>query len=810
MTTLSAPFEQSADVVVACAHCGLDVPYDLLVDEGPQFCCAGCRSVHAILNEHGLEQYYNLRRASDASAQPVTASTRRFDDFDAPSFHERYVRTEGSLQSVDLTLEGVHCAACLWLIEKLPQLAPGVAEARLDFGRRILHLTWNAEAISLSAIARRLSGIGYTPHPMTTSVHRREDRRYMVRIAIAGALAGNVMLIAFALYGADFHGMAAEYFHLFRWTSLGLTLAAVLGPGRVFFRSALAAVRARTTHMDVPIAVGLAAGTIGSAIATVRGTGGVYFESVTALVFLLLVGRWLLVRQQRRSAEAVERLFAMTPQHARQRDGADSIDVPIDALEPGDIVIVHAGETIPVDGRVTAGCSSVDRSWLTGESRAVAIDVGDDVHAGTVNVGGAIDIRVESAGVETRAGQLGRIVEACANRRAPVVRLADRIAGTFVVVVLALAVLTAALWTWIDPAHAVEHTIALLIITCPCALGLATPLAIVAALGRAARERIMIKGGAVMEALHARGGIVYLDKTGTVTEGRLAVRDWTGDDSTRSRVGALESESRHPVALALATEDEHTVADVDAARDGIAGTVDGQRLHAGTASFLARADITVPERFEQAAAAHIAAGWSPVFIAADEVVVAVAAVGDAIKPSARSTITALRKRGWRVELLSGDHPDVARHVGAALGLAPDAVHGDVSPEGKLAIVERAAAQRPVVMVGDGVNDAAALTAATVGVAVRGGAEASLAAADVYLDGGDLDQLQSLFNGASRTFGAIRRGLAVSLAYNVVGTTLAIAGLVNPLVAAVLMPLSSLTVITLALRARTFGVDRPCP
>jgi Cu2+-exporting ATPase len=692
-----------------------------------------------------------------------------------------------------------------------------VAEARLNLGRSIVRVRFDERAVDLSAVARRLAALGYPPHAMRDGDlergRRAENRRFLVRIGIAGAIAGNVMLLAFALYGGAFHGMERGFATLFRWVSLGLAVVSLAWPGAVFFRGAIGALRARRMHMDVPVAVGLLAGFAWSAVSTVRGAGDVYFESLTVLVFLLLVGRWVQVRQQRRNADAVALLFTLTPSTARLIEDDAVREVPLEAVARGAIVEVRAGDSIPADGTVVEGSSRLDLGLLTGESAPVAVAPGEPVHAGTTNLGARLLVRVDATGADTRVGRLMQLVEESATRRAPIVQLADRIAGVFVTVVLGLAAVTVALWWPVDPGRAVAHGIALLIITCPCALGLATPLAIVAAVGRAAREGLLIKGGDVIERL-GRPGFVLLDKTGTITRGQCTVERWEGPEELHAVVAALEAHSAHPIAGAVrraygsgGREAVEAVEETTGA--GVAGRANGMAIAIGSRPFMtARGDAVPPwaETFEREVAAD---AWSPVLVAVDGAVRAAFAVGDPVEPDAAASIAAMRRRGWSVRLLSGDHPRVAEAVAVRVGIDPGDARGGATPEDKLRAVEAAKREGPVMMVGDGVNDAAALAAATVGVAVRGGAEASLTAAHVYASDGGLSALPALLDGARRTVGVIRRNLAVSLGYNVVGTTLAMAGLVDPLVAAVLMPLSSLTVITLSYRARTFGAA-PCP
>ncbi len=792
-----------------CAHCTLPVPAGLIVpDEDYQFCCAGCRTAWAILHDTGLDAYYRFGERRELA---VRTSGRSFDEFDHDAFQSLYValRPDG-LAETELYLEGVHCASCVWLVERVPLAVPGAASAELNVGRSLARIRWDPARTSLAAIARFLDSIGYRPHPYrggrADQLRRAEDRAMLVRIGVAGALAGNIMLVAAALYAGWFGAMAPEDIDYFRWVSLLLTLPALLWPGQLFFRGALAAIRTRRLHMDVPVALALVAGFGRGAINTITGTGPIYFDGVASLIFLLLVGRFLQQRAQRAATDSAELLYGMTPSSARLVDGETIREIPTEALVPEMTVEVRAGETVPADGVITAGESAIDLSLLTGESRPVAVGPRSEVFAGTLNRSAALRVRVTRAGESSRLGRLLREVEAGARRRAPVVQLADRLAGWFVLTVLVLAAVTWMAAYRAGAPDALDRAIALLIVTCPCALALATPLATTVAVGRAARAGILIRGADALQSL-ARPGRLLLDKTGTLTEGRLRLVAWVGDDDIRPDVLALERHSSHPLARAFveawpglhetpADRVTHTLG------GGLVGTVRGRELVVGAPAFvLARA--ADPDGVANRMPDHL----TPVLVADAGRVVAAAAFGDPLREDSRPTLDRLRRRGWEVGILSGDAPAVVAEVARSLAIAPEAARGGVTPEGKLAAVERALTRGPTVMVGDGVNDAAAIARATVGIGVHGGAEASLAAADVYLAQPGMAPLGGLIEGAERTMRVIHRLIGLSLAYNVVGAWLAMTGRVNPLIAAILMPVSSLTVVLLAWRSRTFTVPR---
>ena len=809
-----------------CTHCALEVPSGLVVPNADQqFCCSGCEAAYTMIHAGGLDRFYELRRQAEANPGRVAESSRGFAEFDHDTFQSLYCKAcAGSLRTTELLLEGVHCAACVWLLEKLPSLVPGVIDARLNLRRATLQLVWDADTVRLSEVARTLATLGYTPHPArgvkAREIRKLDDRKALIRIAVAGACAGNVMLLFVALYAGLFEGMEAGHMQLLRWSSMLLSAIAIMGPGGVFFRGAWSSLRARTLTLDVPIALGFGAGLVWGIANTFRGTGDLYFDSLSALVFFLLVGRFVQSRQQRLAADSVELLFSLTPATARLVKTDSISDVPVETLIADDIVEVRSGDAIPVDGTVIDGQAAIDRSVLTGESRAVPTKPGDIVFAGTISLTGRLLIRVESTGEATRVGKLMRLVEDGARSKGPMVALADRFAIWFVFGLLFLAAVTAAIWWSTSPQRAIDHAVALLIATCPCGLGLATPLAMAVATGRAAGRGILIKSGEAIERLGRHGaGTLFLDKTGTITQGRPSLVGWSGqtDQEIELCAFAIASGSSHHAARAIAkglgsklTPDQPTLATdlKELPGKGLTASVDGRRVMLGSPSWVRSHCQSENPAIAIGECEALARNATPVLLAVDGRIVSLAMIGDAIRPDALASIIALREAGWRVRLLSGDHPHLVQQVGASLGMDPADCLGGQSPEDKLSAVTQALATGSVIMVGDGVNDGPALAAATVGIAVHGGAEASLAAAHVYTARDGLAPLLEIINGSRRTVNVIKWSIAVSLAYNFVVAGLAMAGYMSPLAAAILMPAASLSVLTLCVRGRSF--DRPEP
>ncbi len=824
----STAMPQSVESVV-CAHCTLPVPRGLVRPDKPeQFCCPGCETVYRTIHECGLADYYRLRDATtDERIRPDTKDLP-FSEFDDPAFTSIYVQEDADGEaSIELLLEGVHCAACVWLVERLPSVLPGVIEARLNLRRRIVEVRWNPQAIALSKIASTLNALGYRPHPAKGVSARQmqiaQERRMIVRIAVAGFCVGNVMLLSFALYGGAAEGHEAQYGHLFRFLAMIFAIVAIAGPGGVFLRGAWAALRTRSPHLDLPIAVALVAGGIWGIVNTIRGTGEVYFDSLTALVFLLLVGRYLQQRQQRAASDAVELLHAFTPSTAHLLTDDGQRDVPVEALRPGDTVRVLAGELIPADGCVIEGASTLDASLLTGESRPATVEVGQAVAAGAVNLTAPLTLRIEATGTETRVGRLMSLVAAAADRKAPLLTLANRIAGIFTIVVLVLASVCFLVNLRLGVDIAAERTIALLIVCCPCALGLATPLAMTSAIGRAARRGIMIKGSDALERL-TRAGTMFLDKTGTVTLGRFALVETLGDARTLPLAAAIERQISHPIATAIAeavpednpdqSPQQPAASEVEhIAGLGVRGVVDSRRVTVGSPEAMKRVGIAGLDAFAGAIDAATRLGRTPVAIAIDDTARAVAILADRPRDDAPAAIRKLRSLGWKLNLLSGDDPRVTEHIAAEVGIDADHAIGGVTPEDKLHTVEQTPGLR--VMVGDGVNDAAALAAADVGIAVHGGSEASLEAADIYLNNPGLTPILETLRVARSTRRVIITCLCVSVFYNASAAAAAFMGFVGPIAAAVFMPLSSAVVLAIASRAgriRSLPADssRPNP
>ena len=819
-----------ASSTLRCFHCGLPITpgtaeTGLVAGQARDFCCSGCQAVCQTIHAAGLEGFYR-RTPEGEILGPPPEPPGDLAAYDLDLVQEEFTAVDGDDREIHLLVEGIHCAACVWLIENGLQSLPGVSEARVNLTGRRLRVRWDNARLQLSRILRRLGDLGYRAVPFDPDSAEgtlgRENRALLFRMAWAGFAMMNLMWISIALYsGAD----RGEFRGLFHWIGCLLATPTLLYSGAPFFRGAWYGLRNRHLGMDLPIAIGVSTTYGYSLYVTLSGSaqGAVYWDTVVNFLFVILVGRYLEAISRRRAVSATQRLLDLQPRVAtRLADGQEEL-VPVRALAPGDRILVRPGERIPADGEVLSGHSTVDESMLTGESRPVTRSAGERVAAGTINGAGVLTLQVTATLRATALGRIVRLVEEAQSSHAPIQRLADRVVPWFVAATLGLAAVTFVIWQGRDLGFALMAATSVLIITCPCAFGMATPMAVAVASGLAAGRGILIRNGAVLERLSEVRHMVF-DKTGTLTEGRPAVTAIRGQGQTwrrldpeqpeldaleqtqLARCAALERLSEHPVARAVLALGERAgiacetlrVESVEVAPGlGISGLVDGVPVAIGRGDWLARQGVTL---MTDAAEAQENSGL--VRCALDGREVLQLEVRDRLRANAPAVVAALDRQGIRITLLTGDHEAVARRIGAELGEV--AVIAEVLPEDKDRVIAelQAAGQGPVAMIGDGVNDAPALVRADVGIAMGSGTDVSIASADIVLMASDLTRVMEAAELSRRTLRTIRQNIGISILYNLVMVPLAMAGIVTPLIAAISMPLSSLAVIGNSMRIRS--------
>ncbi|MFB6263116.1 MAG: heavy metal translocating P-type ATPase [Bradymonadaceae bacterium] len=781
------------------------------------FCCGGCAEQYGADPDESNEEH-DCCSTTDSdgtardSAPPPPDEARGNVDLRLDALGDKHVdRLEDGTVAANLHLEGIHCSSCVRTVERMPSELEGVVDARLSLARERLRVRWRPNRTDLSAIAGWLEPYGYRPRPLDQEEASRaaeRERELLRRVGICWALAANVMMLTVPLYAGLVPESNALLFHGARWVCLVLATIAVGVGGRSFFARAwhsFAALDAGPLQlsMDVPISLGIAAGWSYSVWSTIAGSGEVWFDSISVLIAALLTARWLKARGRRRAVDASSRLAKLVPSTARPAGRSDE-RVPVDRFEPGDDVLVSPGERVPVDGDVVDGTSSVSRAILTGESRPEAVAPGDEIFAGVENLTDEIVVRATELGDETRVGRMMDWLEE-EDESTDATAFADRFGGAFVLATLAAATATAIYWwSTAGPTAAIEPVVALLVIACPCALGLAVPLASTVASGRAAKLGIFVERKGVFDALRQAGAVVF-DKTGTLTAGRTRLVDRHGDPDALSLAAEVEAHSSHPLAAAFDEIDRHGDVSVDDVEEssgaGIGGRVDGHDVVVGRPDWVeSRVDGSREElEVDRNTTSMTRRGLTPVGIGVDGEFSALVGIGDPIRSGAGDLLEQL-DGDRRVELLSGDHPATVDAVARDLGLPTDAARGGMEPEEKVERLGqiRAETDGPVVMVGDGVNDTVALDEADVGVAVGRSADAALSAADVVCRRPGVEPVGELFEGAESLGGTVRGLLTASVAYNLVAVAAAAAGWIDPLAAAVLMPTSSTAVVLAAL------------
>jgi Cu2+-exporting ATPase len=802
----------------SCYHCGLPVPQDadfaVAIGGAPRaMCCAGCQAVAQAIVANGLGDYYKHRDAlPESPREALPQALQELGLFDHPEVQKDFVRPVGEHErEAALILEGITCAACVWLNEAHLAKQPGVTAVDINYATRRARVRWDANVTKLSALLAAIRDIGYRAHPYDVTraeqLAQKERRTAQWRLFVAGFGMMQVMMYAIPAYVAD-GDMTADIDKLLRWASLILTLPVITYSAAPFFANALRDFKFRRVGMDVPVALGMGSAFLASLWATLTNSGEVYFDSVTMFVFFLLSGRYLEMMARQKAARGVEALARAMPAFAERlpgwpaTGGGEGERVAVVDLKAGDVVRIKPGEALPGDGEVLDGESRCDESLLTGESRPVEKKAGNDVTGGSVNVASPLVVRLARVGEATRLASIRRLMEQAAAEKPGVVQMADRIAMRFVWVLLALAVATGLYWINADPDRALWVFVAVLVVSCPCALSLATPAALTVATGALARAGVLVTRGHAIETL-ARADRWIFDKTGTLTLGRPVVTAHVcriAETELAARVRALEQASEHPLARALLEKvGAGGTAAISGLRamtgQGVEARLDGAPLRIGAPGFVAElhGQPLLPEM-----AAWLASGDSVVALGDADGWQAAFRIADAPRPGVGDALASLRAQGVDITILSGDAPQTVAAVAGELGVADH--HGGMTPEGKHDFVRRAQEiGATVAMVGDGVNDAPVLAQAHVSVAMGGGTDLARSQADVVLLSDDPAHLAEGVAIARRTLRVMRQNLVWAFAYNVTAIPLAMTGLVTPWMAGIGMSASSLLVVLNALR-----------
>jgi P-type Cu2+ transporter len=754
-----------------------------------ELCCAGCEAVARAIVAGGFEQYYASREAAGVrpEALPPVAV------YDDPQAQREFVAAPSEdVREATLILDRIRCAACLWLNERALRAVPGVLRADVNFTTQRASIAWDPRTTKLSAILEAIRAVGYDAYPFDPrrgeALARRERRRALWRLFVAGFGAMQVMMYAWPAYvDAGAGTLTADAEALMRWASFLITTPVVFFSCGPFFRGAWEDAKQKRISLDTPIALGIAAGFAASAWATVTGAGEVYFDSIAMLAFLLLGARTAELLARQKAGRELDRLARWMPSFALRLAGDAPERVPAHMLAAGDRVIVGAGERVPADGVVEEGASSADESLLTGESRPVAKRAGATLVGGSINLEQPLTMRVTRAGADTQAAAIGRLIERAAASKPRLVERADRLAQHLTFVVIATAALA-----WFFSGN-VWYAVAVLVATCPCALGLASPIVLTRAGAQLLARGAALTRTRALEALE-RATDVVLDKTGTLTLGRpaiarVAVLGDKDEAQCRALAAALEASSNHPLARAFRTVGQWpTLRDArNAPGDGIEARCDGRLVRIGSHRFCGDiAGAAAPERGAQ------------VYLAEEGRWLAAFFIEDALRPEAAGIVQSLLARGLRVHLVSGDEAALVEPLARRFGI--EHWTGGASPQEKFEYVSRLQSEeRTVAMVGDGLNDAPVLARADASIAMGAGADAAQLQADVVLTGDRLGALADVLEAARGAMRLVRQNLGWALAYNVVALPAAAFGFIGPWEAAIGMSASSFIVVLNALR-----------
>ena len=727
--------------------------------------------------------------------------------FDHPQIQQGLVSQHGSnKKEIALSLANIHCGSCVRRCEQGLQLQPGVSDFEVNLSTRRARLVWDTQKTRLSDLLAKLSELGFPAQPYDPKRHeldcQKERNQALKRLAIAGIGMMQIMMFAVALYMGEFDDMSAGLSTFLRWASLVITVPIIVYSARPFFANAWNNLRQYQLGMDVPIALAIGSAFLASCWATIAGIGEIYFDSVAMFTFLLSLGRFLEMNARHKAAAVNDDLSQLLPAMATRIENGKSMTVPVADLKVDDTVIVKPGETIPADGLILDGVSSIDESLLTGESVPHSRQRGDAVIGGAVNIDNPLTLQIKKVGQDTVLANMARLLDRARLEKPRLARLADQVAAWFVAILLLVATVIFTLWSWYSPEHAFWITLSVLVVTCPCALSLATPTAITVATGTLTRLGLLPTKGQALESLAKVNHIIF-DKTGTLTRGHLSLvaintfRDISKQQSLAFAV-ALEQRSEHPIATAILKDysgDKITAESMKVVPGrGIEGIIDNRPYRLGSWSF-ANEKSTHSAQLTNISDAN---SFINVFLSDEQGLIAHFQFRDELRAEAKSVINELKSLNIKLEILSGDNSKVVQRIATTLGI--ENYSGDLMPQDKLSRIRHLQNEGAVIaMIGDGVNDAPSLAQAQVSIAMASGTDIARTSADMVLLSNQLTTLVQGIQLAQTTMLTIRQNLTWALIYNTGALPLAALGFIAPWMAAIGMSMSSLLVVLNSLR-----------
>ena len=791
--------------MTSCFHCNEPVltgdQFTTIINGQAQpMCCPGCQAVSQAIMDAGLSSYYQFRsEPGNRQTALVPEQLSQYSAYDLPEVQQDFVHKQGAIDSTSLSIDGITCAACAWLIEHKLKPVAGVTNVLVNSTTQRALVSWDSERIQLSEILQIISKIGYQAAPYQVDEQEKQSkadsRKFLLRLGLAGFATMQVMMFALALYTGYFTELDVQFRDYFRWVSLIFAAPVVLYSAQPFYFSALRSVLSGKLNMDVSVSIAILGAYIASCIATMQGNGEVYFESVSMFTFFLLLGRYFEQAARQKASVSSSNLHKLVPLTAHLCHEGEITEIAAKQLTIGDIILVKPGEVIAADAEVVTGQSSVNEAMLTGEQMPISKRVLDKVYAGTINIEQPIEVRVTALGQDQLVAEIIRLQELASNNKPTIALIADRLARYFSGTVLSIAAITYVVWSFVSPEDAFWITLSVLVATCPCALALATPTAVTCATAIFTKLGVIPRKPGIFEKLTKINHVVF-DKTGTLTCGQLSIGDvqtFGGYSSAQvlSIAAAIEQGSLHPIALAFSPfyDNQHQVDTVEHHISlGIQASMNQQQVSIGTAQFVSPDMLPISVKATQSQ-------W--IYLSIDNELIAKIEMLDKLRVDSLATVNALKAANIKLSIASGDNSGHVEFLAHKIGISD--VHSGLSPQDKLGLVNRLQQDANVAMFGDGINDAPVLAGANLSVAMGSGSAIAKNSADLILLGDHLSRFNDAIYVAKQTQRIIHQNLLWAFAYNIIILPLAVTGHVAPYIAAIGMSVSSLIVVSNSLR-----------
>lgn len=802
---------------INCSHCHLEFEkeqmiHDAIGDKELYFCCKGCQGVYHLLESEGLDSFYD--KLGKNSLNPATSIDANVEKFDLDSFEKRFIKTTtDGFKQIDLIIDGIHCAACVWLNEKILFNTDGIIEANINFSNYKARIIWDDSKIKLSQIILKIRSIGYDAYPYDANISdekaSQSKRDYFMRIIVAVFGSMNIMMLGVAKYSGFFTGMETDVKNMVHFAEFILTTPVLFYSGWVFFRGGYYGLKNKIINMDFLVASGAILTYFYSMYILFGGAGESYFDSVTMIITFVLVGKYLEVIGKKSAIDTIDKIKSSLPLDAIIIENGIKKSVSVDELKVGDIIELKTGEIAPVDGMVISGNASFDESSITGESMPVYKSINDPIYSGTINTNSLIRYEVQKDFSNSTISSFVTLIEDSLTSKSDIEKKANEISKSFSATILTLAFLTFLGWFFFTPDlfYATEAgrfekafivMISVIVIACPCALSLATPIASLVGISELARNKLVFKESKFLETM-AKANVLVLDKTGTITQGKLKVTKSSIDKIDINLLYSMVSSSNHLVSSAIKSYLEENYENlkcydlkeyktIDA--KGMFAIYDNMELIGGNSAMLNDYNIKTPENED----------FTVFYFAINNLLVATFYLQDLLKNDALASFESLKKFNLEIIMLTGDNEKVAKNIAQSVGISN--YHANLTPVQKGDFITNLKNQgKIVVMAGDGVNDALALSKSDIAIAMGNGADISIATSDVVILDDSLRGLVKCFEISHKTYKLIKQNLTISLVYNAITIPIAMAGYVIPLVAALSMSLSSLLVVGNSLRIK---------